>query len=444
MSDSFVNIATCFSGNQSDRTISDLSALYDNADLLENTIASIVNFSELWGGNHITDKRVLIKPNWVRDNRKETDKICLCTHEHFILAALNVILKLSLKSILIADAPIQGCKWEKLLSDEFLNGVEELSNKHKTPILIKDFRRVKYTTSGTRITNAQDENNYIIFDVGNKSYLEEITTSDNRFRVTRYNPDRLAESHHKGMHKYCIAKDVFECDTIITMPKIKTHQKAGLTNSLKILVGINGEKDYLPHHRIGAAGHGGDCYKGYSVLRSLAEHILDSANRRIGNKLDIPLLHLSSLLWKMSGASPAQNSEAGWYGNDTVLRMVLDLNLISIYGKSDGAIPDVPQRKLFTLCDGIIGGQGNGPLNPEPLALGIVGFSNDAYAMDEVAGILMGMEIEKVPLLKIAMQINKEKSINYTVNSNKCTIAEYKKYAASAKMAPGWIEYNKK
>ena len=117
----------------------------------------------------------------------------------------------------------------------------------------------------------------MIFDVGTQSYLEPITTSENRFRVTNYNPDRLVNSHRKGVHKYCIAKDVFDVDIVISLPKIKTHQKAGLTNAMKILVGVNGDKDFLPHHRLGAKGYGGDCYPEYNLLRSCSEWCLDTA-----------------------------------------------------------------------------------------------------------------------------------------------------------------------
>lgn len=53
---------------------------------------------------------------------------------------------------------------------------------------------------------------------------------------------------------------------------------------MKILVGVNGDKDYLPHHRLGAKGYGGDCYPGYNILRSCSEYLLDMSNRHIGEK----------------------------------------------------------------------------------------------------------------------------------------------------------------
>ena len=60
---------------------------------------------------------------------------------------------------------------------------------------------------------------------------------------------------------------VLEADVIVNLPKLKTHKKAGVTCALKNLIGINGNKEYLPHHRIGGHNLGGDCYPGGSDLK---------------------------------------------------------------------------------------------------------------------------------------------------------------------------------
>lgn len=441
MINSFVNIITTLS-DVSERTVENLQSIYNDIDGLSSYLKKILpqEFFE----KDIAGKKVLLKPNWVKHNSKPQDDICLCTHPNFILAFLEMLLEWKPKSILIADAPIQGCNWSRLHSEDFLERIGQLSKHSGVSITVKDFRRVAFSPETNQLeTDKKPLDDYIVFDVAEKSYLEDITTDKNMFRVTCYNPDRLAESHHKGMHKYCIAKEVFNCDTIITMPKIKTHQKAGLTNSMKILVGINGDKDYLPHHRIGAVESGGDCYKGRHPFRRMSELVLDAANRRIGKSLYQPLSYLSTVLWRLSRPTKEQNLAAGWYGNDTVWRMVMDLNMIALYGKSNGSLSDTPQRTLYTLCDGIIGGQGNGPLSPEPLPLGIIAFSNDAFAMDEVAGRLFKLNIEKVPLLKEAKHINKKNRINYFINGNKAELADVDAYAMDVIMPPGWVNYDK-
>lgn len=441
MINSFVNIITTFS-DVSERTVENLQCIYKDIDGLSSYIKKILpqEFFE----KDITGKKVLLKPNWVKHNSKPQDDICLCTHPNFILAFLEILLEWHPKSILIADAPIQGCDWSKLLTKSFHERINQLSKQSGVSIIIKDFRRVSISTlTHHNKTIKQAIDNYIIFDVAEKSYLEDITTDKNLFRVTCYDPDRLAESHHKGMHKYCIAKEVFNYDTIITIPKIKTHQKAGLTNSMKILVGINGDKDYLPHHRIGAVESGGDCYKGKHPLRRMSELILDTANKHIGKWSYRPLSYLSAVLWRLSRPTQEQNLAAGWYGNDTVWRMVMDLNLVAQFGKADGSLSQKPQRTLYSLCDGIIGGQGNGPLWPKPLALGVIAFSNDPFAMDEVAGRLFKLNLDKIPLLKEAKRLNDNKNIEYLINGNKVRLSDVDEFAVDVLMPPGWTNYNK-
>jgi len=441
MLEPFVEICSCFTPpNQ--LSVEELANVYKDPDFLSQTITKMVK--KYLGKDNITNKNVLLKPNWVRHSTKKDDDICLCTHPIFILTFVEFLLQWRPNSILIADAPVQGCDWSKLLTENFLNRIDQLSKSSGVNIVIKDFRRVAFSPETNELENNKKPlNDYIIFDVAEQSYLEAITSDKNLFRVTCYDPDRLAESHHKGVHKYCIAKDVFECDTIITLPKIKTHQKAGLTNAMKILVGINGDKDYLPHHRIGAVECGGDCYKGKHPLRKMSERILDEANRHRGKWLYHPLSYLSAGLWRLSKPNQEQNLAAGWYGNDTVWRMVMDLNLIAQYGKSDGTLSDTPQRTLFTLCDGIIGGQGNGPLSPDPLPLGIVAFSNDAFAMDEVAGRLFRLNIERIPLLKEAKRLNHDRIIDYYIDGVKCNLSDIDAYSTNVIMPPGWVNYDK-
>lgn len=435
---SFVNIKTLYNA-PSERTIQNLSSIYNNTESLYGEIRNLF----LAGVNlgHIRNKRVLLKPNLVSHNKCDTDEICLRTNWHFILATVRVICELSPDRLVVGDAPIQGCDWNKMTPIWFTKELQDISNSFSIPIDYIDFRKV--TLKGNRLDRISDDNDYIIFDVKAESLLEPITTEKNIFRVTCYNPDKMSEVHRKGMHKYCITKELFDCDTIITLPKIKTHQKAGLTNSLKIFVGVNGDKDFLPHHRIGAIGHGGDCYKGYHPFRRISELVLDEANRNIGKRRYNFYRNLSSIFWGLSFPKNEQNLAAGWYGNDTVWRMVIDLNRIVEYGRKNGTLADVPQRNIYTLCDGIVAGQGNGPLNPEPLPLGIIALSNDAFLMDEIAAILFQLNYKKIPLINYAHNLNEEKDCIISINGIEENIEKVKDFSVSVKMPPGWINYDR-
>jgi hypothetical protein len=355
------------------------------------------------------------------------------------LAIIEIVIANKPAKIIVGDAPIQSCKWELLLEDPFFLRIKELQDKYQVPIQIMDFRRV---TFGQDINKTKPPiSEYLIFDLGKESELEPITSDKNLFRVTSYNPDRLTESHCKGTHKYCITKALFDADIIISIPKVKTHQKVGITCALKNLVGINGDKDYLPHHRRGGVDLGGDCYPGKNYLRFWAECSLDNANRNSNLYKYKIWRYLTVILWKLSNPKKVHSLSAAWYGNDTTWRMVMDLNKIAIWGKSDGTISSEPQRTLLSLCDGIIGGQGDGPLNPDPLPLGIISFTNNSYLNDICMGILLGFDIGKIPLLKSAIKKLDGEDSNIFWNGEKISLEGLKKYSITTIPPPGWIDY---
>jgi hypothetical protein len=439
----FLNIKTLFN-NDVERNIKHLSLLYEERQVLYEIIKSLVE--PHLNRKNIYHKKILLKPNWVRHNIKKSDDICLCTNENFIITLLEYILEQTPLSVVIGDAPIQGCKWEKLLSENFYKEIERLKIKFSIDIEIKDFRRTILDVKNNKIAkDLRPITDYIIFDMGKNSYLDPVSRNDkNPFRITDYDPERLAKSHSLGMHKYCLTKDIFDADIVITIPKVKTHQKSGLTNSLKIIVGVNGDKDFLPHHRKGGSKDEGDCYPGCNLLRKYAENILDYSNKNIGKWNFKILRKVVSLLWKLSNPAKEQNLGAAWHGNDTVWRMVMDLNKIALCGKKDGTLSDVPQRAIFTLCDGIIAGQGDGPLLPEPLEFGIISFSNNSYYTDICMAQLLQMDIDKIPLLKEAKRCCNSENIKLKLNNTYISEQDLLPYSIAAKMPPGWINYKKR
>lgn len=436
----FVDIVSCFESLE-DRNIVTLSKLYDNKEFLQTTISDMI--LRHLKPESFENKNVLLKPNWVKHSANELDEICLRTNDNFLLALLEIILTYKPKSILIGDAPIQGCNWDKVVTVKLVEAIEKLAEQYNIPVRIKDFRRVIFNPDKNNpVKDRNPLSEYIIFDLGKKSYLEPITTNEkNLFRVTDYNPDRLAESHHPGVHKYCITKELFDADIVISVPKVKSHQKTGITAALKNLVGVNGDKDFLPHHRIGSVNAGGDCYPDKNIFRTLAERILDFANRHQGQNVYWFARKLTSVLWRFSNPKSVHNLGAGWHGNDTTWRMVLDLNLIALYGSVDGTISDIPQRQLFSLCDGIIGGQGDGPLFPEPLELGVVSFTNHSGMNDIVMATLMGFDTRKIAMLNEIDQLIKKDNILMSWNKKPIIRTSLNNFTIKAKASPGWEGY---
>jgi len=436
----FAKIKTLFSSRE-DRTIEKLSKIYSNTNVLTSAIHELID-DELLINNYLKDKKILLKPNWVRHSLQPQDEICLRTNNNFLLSLIHILLEQKPDSIIIGDAPLQGCDWDKMHDKEFIQSIQSLSQEFDISVKIADFRRVTLDlANNTLTTERRPLSDYLIFDLGTESLLEPISSKKKNFRVTCYNPDRLAESHTKGIHKYCITKELFNADVVISLPKLKTHQKTGITGALKNLVGINGDKDFLPHHRRGGVKNGGDCYPDKHPLRLLSEIFLDTANRHIGKKQYRFWQHFSDIFWQLSKPQAVHQLTAGWYGNDTSWRMVMDLNKIAVYGKSDGTISKDPQRILYSLCDGIIGGQGNGPLYPEPLELGVIIFSDNSALADIITGTLMDFDINKIALLKNAKQMLDRENTTITLNNGITTLSNLSDYSISTLPPPGWAEY---
>lgn len=440
----FFNIITLFS-NESERNLSFLSNKYSDVSYLKEKILE-VGKGILDNETIIKGKKVLLKPNWVLHDQKAVDEICLRTNNSFLLSTLELILECHPQKVTIADAPIQSCNLDLILSKEFLTKIDELNKENNIPIIIKDLRRVTFNPKlNNPIKEKKPLSDYLIFDLGKDSQLQPVSSQKNIFRVTDYNPDRLAESHSVGKHKYCISKELFDADIVISIPKIKTHQKTGITGALKNIVGLNGDKDYLPHHRIGGTGFGGDCYPGKNFLRRTSEWMMDNANRYQGNFFFKIFRFTALVIWKLSMPKKVHHLGAGWYGNDTVWRMVMDLNKIVIYGKKDATLSKKPQRVLYSLCDGIIGGQGDGPLNPLPLPLGIISFSNNSSITDISMAMLMDFNIQKIPLLKAAFENIHLQNIDLILNGSIINLSDLSDLAIQTTPPQGWInQINKK
>lgn len=419
--------------------LDELKALYKSPTLIKYV-------SELIWENikrdQIKDKNVLLKPNWVYHSTRPSDDFCMRTNDSFLLAVLDVIVEMKPSSIIIGDAPVQGCKWERMISFDFEDRIHTLSTKSNIPIQIRDFRRRTYNLKdNTPRSDLTPLSDYVIFDLGKKSYLEPITLpGPSRFRVTNYDPDRMNSAHSPGIHRYCITKEFFGADTVISLPKLKIHQKTGITAGLKNLVGINGDKDFLPHHRLGGTKRGGDCYPGGSFLRYWAELALDNANRHQGKYLFWIWQKVASLLWLLSLPGPEHHIAAGWYGNDTTWRMVMDLNMIAYFGLSDGTMAKTKQRNLYTIGDCIIAGQGNGPLEPEPLPLGLITIANNPAMHDIAMASIIGLQYKKIPLLTEAIKLFGNNG-KITLNGRLINIQDLDRVKTIANLPPGWKSY---
>lgn len=222
---------------------------------------------------------VVLKPNLVMHINKSGDsEDCLYTHPSVVAAVIDyVIIALHGKGkIIVGDAPIQNCDFDYLVRE---SGYDELVKYYKNQgvdICLVDFRELSsYVKRGIRYNVINGQASGKIIDLGDES---EFTGSKkkylNNLRITNYDPHILKSHHQVGKHEYYISDYILNADVIINMPKPKTHRKAGVTISLKNMIGINVRKEFLPHHSIGSSKDGGDEYKNRNFFKRIDSSVL--------------------------------------------------------------------------------------------------------------------------------------------------------------------------
>src|SRR5829696_4985504 len=355
--------------------------------------------------------KVVVKPNFVLHANQGGDPggdLPLITHPSIVAAVVAEALKANPSQVIVGDAPIQSCDFNALLRS---TGLQEWSDELRSIdgrfLGIRDFRRTTSTSYGGIRIAAEDvrsEANYVRFNLGQDSLLEPLTTPEAAFRVTSYDPRLMAKTHSPGNHQYLVAKEVIEADVVINLPKLKTHTKAGITNALKNLVGINGNKEFLPHHRVGGSADGGDCYPGRSFLKRTLETVFDHRNTTGSYLKGRALAAISDQLERAVRLSGDEvGVEGSWSGNETVARMTLDLNRILLYGRTDASMAETVQRRVIHIVDAVVAGQGDGPLSPESLPLGLIMAAENALAADTIGAKILRYDTSKISLLTLAL-----------------------------------------
>jgi len=78
--------------------------------------------------------------------------------------------------------------------------------------------------------------------------------------------------------------------------------------------------------------------------------------------------------------------------------MALDMNRILLYAAPDGTLGE-KYKRYFSLVDGIIGMEGNGPVAGKPMPSGLIVAGYNPLATDMVCTKLIGFDYQKMPML---------------------------------------------
>lgn len=315
---------------------------------------------------------VFIKPNWVASRWREScphkdNLYCVITHPAVIEVIVDFV-ALALENtgeIILGDNPSIDADFEELMN---FTEIRKLEEKYKGLLTIKDLRPLvcddlkNYGKKNLMIHQIGDDRGGIEINLGKDSLLYGI--DPNRFRGVFDEREDTIASHTGNNQIYTFSKSLYDADVYISIPKLKTHQKVGVTLNLKGLVGSISNKNQLVHWQVGYPEIGGDEYP--------------DKNSYIA-------------------AQTAKVTHRGaWFGNDTIWRMVADLYL-AMKRKN---------RKYFSVIDGIVAGEGKGPFCPTSKYANSLILGENLLAVDCVAVRYMGFNPKRIKYLNYFLDKN--------------------------------------
>jgi len=360
---------------------------------------------------------VLLKPNLVHHHHPRDPQgwRYVMTHGSVIRAVADYIWKAIgyQGKIILADAPQTDASFSEIVRLLGLDSIRDFYRAKNRSFEVIDLRQEEWTTRGDVVVERRKlpENAYgsVSFDLGQASEFVNHRGAGHYYGAD-YDAGVVNRHHSNGRHQYLIAGCAIKCDVIFSLPKLKSHKKAGITASLKNLVGVNADKNWLPHHTEGNPSQGGDEHPNPG-LKHRTERRAAAAVRGLSHRVPMlgPWVHqfARSVGKPVFGDTERTIRSGNWYGNDTIWRMCLDLNKIVSYGNSDGSFrePRLENRKRhYVLVDGVVAGQGSGPLNPDPYAAGVVLFGVHPPSVDAACAYLMGFDPEKIPVVARSFQ----------------------------------------
>jgi uncharacterized protein (DUF362 family) len=359
---------------------------------------------------------VVLKPNFIRHFRETHigHGDCLITHGSVIRAALDYVY-LALRSegrIIIADAPQDDADFDVIRKIAGLDAIQELYHRQAGfDVEVYDLRPERSrTVDGVTVGHEPlpgDPLGYVAVDLGPHSMFAEVEPLCHLLYGSEYDTQETRRHHLGGVHEYLISRTILEADCVISVPKLKTHKKTGITACMKNWVGVNGNKNWLPHHRLGTPAQGGDQFADNGLIHRVERGVMAGFRRVfpwLGPVRAVAAGPLKALGQRVFGDTNAATIRSGnWYGNDTTWRMVIDLNRVLMYADKNGCLQDAPARRAFYIVDGIVSGEGNGPLDAVPKAVGVIFAGTNPVAVDLACARMMGFDYMRLPMLRQAL-----------------------------------------
>jgi uncharacterized protein (DUF362 family) len=358
--------------------------------------------------------RVVLKPNLIRHWNPQPGATLesVVTHGAILRAVADFAFLAvgAAGSVVVAEAPQQDCSFREVAR---ATGLPELVRFYaetlQRDLEVIDLRREEVSTRDGVIVERRelpgDPRGYRVVDVGKWSFFADSGLDAGRFRGADYDPAPTSTHHQGGRHEYLLSETVLGADLVVNLPKLKTHKKTGVTLALKNLVGINGDKNWLPHHCVGPESEGGDEFPGERLADRWRSRMTELARGWLARRRGVSLARLVRRAeFALRGDRFVRSGN--WHGNRTTWRMCLDLNRGFYYSDARGLHLDAdhPVRVVLHVLDGVVAGEGEGPLAPSDRPFGVVLASLDPVALDLAAVRLMGFDEERIPKVREAMR----------------------------------------
>ena len=373
--------------------------------------------------------RVLIKPNFVTSKNFEEhlrgEKLaCSSTHGSVLRPLLDYALRAAgpRGKVTIVDTPVEGCNLEEVVDGLGVRALLDWYAARGTRIDLIDLRHFRVVPHMAlddvkrfgrsfnlglllRERLPGDPLGYTVVDVGERSFFDEVAARAPQFCFHRSHKHTPVPHHGRGHHEYSIPRTVLDADVVINIPKLKTHKKSGVTLALKSCIGLTNEKYWLPHYTSGTPAESGDEFPFPPPLLVRFENQL----QRFPLPRPLDGHSLIARAPKMAEGR-SQNGflhgfimEGSWEGNDTIWRTVLDLNQVLFYADRAGRMTDRPQRRYLAIVDGIIAGEGEGPLASTPRHAGLLIAGRDPALVDAACARAMGYGERSIRMIQRAL-----------------------------------------
>ena len=349
-----------------------------------------------FGGFIQPGNRVFIKPNLVsHEHRAGGDIFSIITHPSVVRAVADYA-ALALRGrgeIVIGDNPCIDADFDEILRLTQLRAFERLyRERFGVPCRVLDLRPrctrdLKFYGFRSKTDKlAGDPEGSSVLNLGERSLFYGLNPL--LFRGVFTNRRETIRHHHGCRHEYSISNTILNSDVYISVPKLKAHHKVGATLNVKGLVGVNANKNFLIHWRIGFPRFGGDEFpaarRPADYLRHLAQHLAED------------LLPEAFHRRLQDGFYRDKRFRGAWDGNDTCWRMAADLYKLFVQ--------DRPGGQFFSVVDGVMAGEGNGPFSPTAKPAEVILAGEDLLGVDCTAARLMDFDLRQIRYLDHLLQ----------------------------------------